>query len=104
MQDVKNAWKERFKKYSSKGGFIMREYFKTEESRLHRVICNCCGRELKVENGYLKEECISVDQTFGYFSAKDGQRHRFDICEDCYDKWLQNFAIPVEECEENELL
>lgn len=82
----------------------MREYFNLEENRLQRVVCNCCGRELKVENGYLKEGCISVDHTFGYFSRKDGIRHRFDLCEDCYEKMTGQFALPVEESEENELL
>ncbi len=82
----------------------MREYLKAGESVLNRVVCNCCGRELKVEKGRLKEGCVTVDQTFGYFSRKDGLRHRFDLCEDCYDKWIGNFKIPAEEQEENELL
>lgn len=69
-----------------------------------KVICNQCKKELKCEKGVLKEGCLSVDQVFGYFSKKDGIRHRFDLCEDCYDKLLQGFALPVEEVAENELL
>ena len=37
----------------------MRKYTKSGE--LLRAVCNCCGKELKVENGILKE---------GIFSAK----------------------------------
>lgn len=69
-----------------------------------KVICNQCKKELKYEKGVLKEGCLSVDQVFGYFSKKDGIRHRFDLCEDCYDKLVQGFVLPVEETAENELL
>ena len=41
---------------------------------------------------------------FGYFSKKDGLRHTWDLCEDCYDKLTQTFLIPIEETEKNELL
>ena len=55
---------------------------KEENGKLQQVICNGCG----------------------YFSRKDGLRHRFDLCEDCYDKWIHTFAVPVEEMPETELL
>lgn len=68
-----------------------------------KVICNQCKKELKSEKDFLREGCFTVDYTFGYFSRKDGTRHRFDLCEDCYDKMVGQFAIPVEEDEETEL-
>lgn len=83
---------------------FLKKYNKTEERKLQSVVCNCCGRQLKVEGGYLREECISVDHSFGYFSRRDGSRHHFDLCEDCYQKWIQTFRLPVEEDEEEELL
>lgn len=82
----------------------MREYLSLEENRLKKIVCNCCGRTLKMENGILKEECISTDHVFGYFSKRDGVRHRFDLCEDCYQKLIDGFFVPVEEEEEKELL
>lgn len=82
----------------------MRQYENVEENRLQRVVCNQCGKELKVENGYLKEGCFSVDYLFGYFSDKDGLRHHFDLCEECYQKMVDSFRVPVEESIENELL
>lgn len=81
----------------------MREYNKENESQLENVVCNKCGRQLVVENGIVKEGCFSADKVFGYFSSRDGIRHRFDLCEACYDALIREFSIPVCETEEKEL-
>ena len=75
-----------------------------ESGRLVEVFCNQCKKKLRVENGYLKEECFKGEFTFGYFSKKDGTKHSFDLCEDCYDKMIGEFAIPVQEEQSTELL
>lgn len=82
----------------------MRRYETEQEKRLTQVICNQCGKEMKLENGYVKEGCFSVEYAFGYFSHKDGIRHQFDLCEECYDKIVTQFAVPVEVSQEKELL
>lgn len=82
----------------------MRESENGLESRLRNVVCNQCGRALKIEGGILKEGCFSADYLFGYFSKKDGVRDRFDLCEECYEKIVSQFKIPVEETQETELL
>ena len=82
----------------------MRKYQYEQGEKLSRVVCNRCGKELKVENGYLKEGCFTADVSFGYFSNKDGIRQRFDLCEECYDKLIVQFAVPVEKSPNNELL
>lgn len=82
----------------------MRKYEENQNGRLAKVICNKCGRELKVENGYLREYCFSGDTVFGYFSRKDGEAHHFDLCEDCYDGLTAQFAVPVQETESAELI
>jgi len=82
----------------------MRKYGTEIEQQLEQVVCNQCKRELKVEKGYVKEGCFTADFCFGYFSKRDGIRHRFDLCEDCYNKMVAGFQIPVEEVLENELL
>ncbi len=82
----------------------MRRYGEDMDRKLTEVICNRCGKKLRVENGYLREECITVDKTFGYFSRRDGSRGHFDLCEDCYDELTAQFAVPVEERAETELL
>ena len=66
----------------------MRKYLDETNRELASVICNYCGKELLVENGILKEGCLKVDASFGYFSRKDGQNHKFDLCEDCYEKMI----------------
>ena len=81
----------------------MRKYEEQKE-KLIEAVCNCCGRALKVENGYLKEGCVAVNTDFGYFSRRDGISHRFDLCEDCYDEIISQFKVPVEEKEGTELL
>ena len=56
---------------------------KEENGKLQQVICNGCGKELKIENEIVREGCFAADVRFGYFSRKDGLRHKFDLCEDC---------------------
>jgi len=82
----------------------MRKYEEGQDRKLVKVVCNKCGKTLRVEKGYLKEYCFGADTTFGYFSRKDGTAHHFDLCEDCYDSVISQFAVPVEEIEITELL
>lgn len=82
----------------------MRIYMDDNRKELVSVICNRCKKELLVENGILKEGCFCGNSQFGYFSNKDGMQHFFDLCEECYDKMIAGFAIPVETEEAKELL
>lgn len=82
----------------------MRIYSDQNKNELISVICNQCKKELKVEQGIIKEGCFCGDIRFGYFSGKDGSRHSFDLCEECYDKLIKGFAIPVEEEEVTEFI
>ncbi|MDE6606424.1 MAG: hypothetical protein K2K54_01515 [Lachnospiraceae bacterium] len=82
----------------------MRTYLEAKEAELITVICNCCGKKLLVENGILKEESIEIRHTFGYFSEKDGQTEKFDLCEECYQKITGRFRIPVSGGTESELI
>lgn len=82
----------------------MREFQEKQQGQVLQVACNCCGRQLLLRHGMVKEECIDISHSFGYFSRKDGIRHHFHLCEDCYDRWIAAFAIPVEQTPETELL
>ena len=82
----------------------MQKYRDTEEKKLIQVVCNKCGKSLQVEDGCLKEGCFSATAAFGYFSRKDGSIHHFDLCEDCYDNVVAQFALPVEEETATELM
>ena len=64
-----------------KGGNCMRQC---------KIVCNKCGRE--IEN----EDVLSIEKRWGYFSNKDNDVHKFDLCENCYDEFVSTFQIPVE--------
>ncbi len=74
------------------------------DNELTEAYCNKCKKSLRIENGIIKEGCFCVDSVWGYFSKKDGQRHQFDLCEECYDVMTKEFAIPIKETEETELM
>lgn len=80
----------------------MRKY--SETNQLTEVVCNCCKKSLEIKNGIITEGVFSVGYAFGYFSAKDEEIHKFDLCEKCYDEWIKTFRIPVEIADNTELL
>ncbi|MBR3807102.1 MAG: hypothetical protein IKJ15_01850 [Lachnospiraceae bacterium] len=80
----------------------MRKYSKSMQ--LTEAFCNCCKKQLKIKNGIITEGVFSVGYAFGYFSNKDEEIHKFDLCEKCYDEWTKTFQIPVEIADNTELL
>ena len=64
------------------------------------IFCNGCGKEIVIKDGMMREDLLSVEKRWGYFSGKDNEVHRFDLCEECYDRMISQFVIPVEK--ENE--
>lgn len=83
----------------------MKVYGKTTstERKVQKIFCNGCGRPMKIENGIVREGIFSGEVSFGYFSKKDGIRQEFDLCEECYDRMIRQFTIPVTVQEETEL-
>jgi ribosomal-protein-alanine N-acetyltransferase len=75
----------------------MRNYTGKQE----HIFCNGCKKEIRFDQG---QESLHVEKGWGYFSKKDGERHSFDLCEYCYDKIIETFALPVEAAEATELL
>lgn len=82
----------------------MRQYAESGKITLKKIVCNQCGRELKLENGIVQEGVFSGEVRWGYFSGKDGEFHSFDLCEACFDRLAGGFAVPVTVEEERELL
>ena len=82
----------------------MREYTEGTRKIIGKMICNQCGKVWTAENGKETEDWLCVDKTWGYFSGKDGERHSFDLCEECYDRLIRGFALPVTVEERKELL
>ncbi len=60
------------------------------------ICCNSCGKVLKVENGIMKEDAFEATKEWGYFSRRDMEVHHFNLCEECYDKMISKFMIPIE--------
>lgn len=81
----------------------MRQYKKNvkEIKETEKIICNMCGREIEVNEGVPAEDVLEVRKRWGYFSAKDNRRDSFELCEDCYDKLVESFLVPVETESEN---
>jgi len=75
----------------------MRQYKMQETKEVDKIICNKCGKEIVVRNGVPEEDTFSAQKRWGYFSEKDNEVHEIDLCEECYDKWIATFAIPVEQ-------
>lgn len=75
----------------------MRQYKMQETKEVEKIICNKCGKEIIVKNGMSEEDVLSVEKRWGYFSSKDNEVHGFDLCEECYDRWIETFAIPIEQ-------
>lgn len=68
------------------------------------ICCNVCGKKIKTENGILKEDVFEATKEWGYFSKKDLEVHKFNICEECYEELISNFKIPVKVINKNEVL
>lgn len=64
-----------------------------EIKEIDKIICNKCGKEIKVVRGVAQEEFLSVEKRWGYFSNKDNREDTFDLCEDCYDELVASFKI-----------
>jgi Fe2+ or Zn2+ uptake regulation protein len=60
------------------------------------IYCNSCGKSLKVENGILKEDAFEATKEWGFFSNRDMEVHHFNLCEECYEKLISEFQIPIE--------
>lgn len=83
----------------------MRIQIQKKQGCVEKVVCNRCGKQLAVSRtGILQEDCLHVEKTWGYFSGQDGQRIEFDLCEDCTNHMIQEFAVPVYQEDVTELM
>lgn len=80
----------------------MRKYRTNME--LEELVCNSCGKQLQVRDGFATEGCFSIDYPWGYFSSMDGTMHHFDLCEECYRRITEQFLIPPTKTETTEIL
>ena len=60
------------------------------------IYCQKCGKKMQMTNGIITEGMIRLEGKWGYFSNKDLQMHKMDLCEECYDSIVSQFKYPVE--------
>lgn len=68
----------------------------TVEKKVMTVKCNCCGKNIETDKFGYTSDYLSVEKRWGYGSSFDNEVHSFDICEDCYKNFINNFKIPAE--------
>ncbi len=64
--------------------------------RIAEVRCNCCGKIIEKNKYGYSADYLSVEKRWGYGSSMDGERHSFDLCEDCYKRIVSAFKLGVE--------
>ena len=57
-------------------------------------VCNACGKTFLWEDDMLKEDVVTLQKKWGFFSRTDLEIHQLHLCEDCYDQWISTFKIP----------
>lgn len=70
---------------------------------MHKV-CNKCGKELQKQNQVYVEDYLEINKVWGYFSQRDGERHQLILCEECYNKWIDQLLIPISKLEVTEMM
>lgn len=72
---------------------------KTIDSNVNKnIYCNCCGELVgKTEIPGTHMDYLHVEKLWSYFSSKDLTQHSLNICEQCYERWVANFTILVED-------
>ena len=68
------------------------------------MICNACGKKILYKGEIPQEDVCTFIKEWGYFSKKDLQVHKFNLCEECYDRITSSFAVPVEISEKTEVM
>ncbi|EKC61727.1 hypothetical protein OBE_08334 [human gut metagenome] len=51
-----------------------------KDKKLTKVVCNNCGKNIKVNNSTIEEGVFFADYKWGYFSKKRWKRRYFLIC------------------------
>lgn len=77
----------------------MRKYKKKLRNELAEVFCDACGANCSRSMGEIySAEYAVLEATWGYWSRRDGESFRKDLCEDCFEKIL-DFIGTISESE-----
>ncbi len=61
---------------------------------MSEIRCNRCGRIIVFGDMHNKEDYVLIQKKWGYFSRKDGRKYTLRMCEDCYDRLVNECVIP----------
>ena len=67
-----------------------------QEINMSEIRCNRCGRIIVFGDMHNKEDYVLIQKEWGYFSRKDGRKYTLRMCEDCYDRLVNECVIPPE--------
>ena len=82
----------------------MRQYTGRERKQLTKIVCNQCGRILKIQDGILQEGVFRGMADWGFFLRKGRRNSLFRYVRKVLDRLISGFSIPVETEEQTELL
>ncbi|MGL4790700.1 MAG: hypothetical protein ACRCW1_04750 [Anaerotignaceae bacterium] len=66
-----------------------------ETTVIEEVYCNKCGKQIKTDNFGHFMDYVHIVQTWGYYSKKDTTTQTIDICEDCWDEFIESCKIKI---------
>ena len=50
-----------------------------------KIFCDKCNEQIREEN------TVKIQHTFGYGSPRDGDTVELDLCEDCFESFIDEF-------------
>ena len=65
-----------------------------EVEELEDVTCDVCG--ISCIKGQCGPEYVRIDKIWGFDSNKDGEIHKAEICEECWDRIVRTMEIRVQ--------
>ena len=63
---------------------------------MSEIRCNMCGRKIIFGEKHDKEDYLLIRKEWGYFSRKDGNRYTIRMCEECFDRFVDDCVVSPE--------
>ena len=63
---------------------------------MREIRCNMCGRKIIFGEKHDKEDYLLIRKEWGYFSRKDGKRYTIRMCEECFDRFVDDCVVSPE--------
>ena len=63
---------------------------------MSEIRCNMCGRKIIFGEKQDNEDYLLIRKEWGYFSRKDGKRYTIRMCEECFDRFVDDCVVSPE--------